>query len=572
MAAGDGSHYYACDLDWAVGAIPTASGQLCFDSITNCSRAPNACSNDSPCAADVSSCQTGAAAFSAHSHHVVCSLAEPELAFANGAGALCFVSAAACEGAPNACSGRTLPCVRDLKACSTGRAASQAGAVWSCPADVPPGALPNAAGRYCYDVLANCEAGASACGTGGDACVFNAFQCSMGFAGTGSHAYVCPSDKPLGSVFSFSSGGVCYDTAVSCLTGPNACDSSSVATTCVSTADVPALHGLCPLSSPYLCPADFPSGASATASGVCYDGVQSCVGGPNACTDAAPCVASPVCPAGAPFTCRRASAPKMREFVVSAQVQLVAATDPLASGSNTTAAAQPRALAIYAASAAASVLSRSQRVVDQLSVLLSVPASTIVVASVTDVPAPTDAVLLAFTVSIATADAANALSATITSAVSATSPRAQHLLATALGWPQLSPVTLAASPIVTPPAVTPPPQNWVDLAAAISQGMEPVLTIAQDLVVGEQPIIIGPGIVLTLRAACPANPDGRCVIDGQGRSNFFLVSSDAVLTLQNLALRNGACADSSCLSFATGGGGSLWGGAESALVRRLPAL
>lgn len=228
---------------------------------------------------DLAACQTGIAGATAASNQVVCSSSMPHSAQPNGAGMLCFSSRAACEDAPNACSAAGgARCVQNAKTCATGRAAQglPAGSAWVCNSDLPPGALPNAAGRFCYATAAACAAGPSGCGVAGGGCVFNAFVCSTGLAATGPHAYVCPTDIPLGGAFSAATGGLCFESAVQCIDGPTSCDSSTPAKTCASTSDSAAMRGLCPADAPFLCPADFPVGASATASGVCYDTQSHC--------------------------------------------------------------------------------------------------------------------------------------------------------------------------------------------------------------------------------------------------------------------------------------------------------
>ena len=129
---------------------------------------PNACSLSNPCQLDSATCATGQAAGPGVNANWFCESVIPAGAVPDGAGALCFSTLHACAIGPNACDNTT--CVLDFATCASGQAAGS-GAAYTCPLSQPPGALPNAAGAYCYDTAAHCASGASsprgqACGGG----------------------------------------------------------------------------------------------------------------------------------------------------------------------------------------------------------------------------------------------------------------------------------------------------------------------------------------------------------------------------------------------------------------------
>lgn len=91
-------------------------------------------------------------------HNYYCETVTPPSAIPNGAGALCYSSATACEQGPNSCVSGL--CTHQPTICSSGQAASSPANTWFCRADLPALALPNSAGTYCYQSLAGCFTGA----------------------------------------------------------------------------------------------------------------------------------------------------------------------------------------------------------------------------------------------------------------------------------------------------------------------------------------------------------------------------------------------------------------------------
>ena len=92
-----------------------------------------------------------------------------------------------------------------------------------CPADLPPGALPNGAGALCYNSSASCNVGPNACTFAGSAgCTVELGTCSTGQAAVSSeHQWFCGTDNPPGALPA-GSGALCYSTASACLTGARA--------------------------------------------------------------------------------------------------------------------------------------------------------------------------------------------------------------------------------------------------------------------------------------------------------------------------------------------------------------
>ena len=114
----------------------------------------------------------------------------------SGSGRHCYFSSTSCLSGPNACT-ETVPCVNDIKACSTGVAgATTVGFLsrvllpssWSCPLDLPQlQALPNGAGEICFMSQAVCEASANSCGSTSSTLIGSPHRCILapGLCSTG---------------------------------------------------------------------------------------------------------------------------------------------------------------------------------------------------------------------------------------------------------------------------------------------------------------------------------------------------------------------------------------------------
>ena len=178
-AAGLGFSYY-CEYSTPLGGIPAGSGQLCFDDYDHCMNAPNACNPGSTfggvfnaafnCTARTDLCSTGQAGGTSH----------------------------------------TYVCPADVPGAALSTAGKPPGTPWQLLSDAYTAvALPNGAGSYCWDTLADCTAGLNACNSSMP-CTRDVATCATGLAEWTSNAYFCPTDLPTGSVPD-GGGELCYD-------------------------------------------------------------------------------------------------------------------------------------------------------------------------------------------------------------------------------------------------------------------------------------------------------------------------------------------------------------------------
>ena len=362
--AGPTSNNWFCETDYPAGSVANGAGQLCYSSAETCVNGPNACGASQPCALDTATCATGAGAGLGFNYY--CEYSTPLGGIPAGSGQLCFDSYAHCMNAPNACNpasefggafNAAFNCTVRTDLCSTGQAGGTAN-VFVCPADVPGAALtaagkpagtawqalsdngtavalPNGAGAYCWDTLADCTAGLNSCSSSSP-CVQDFVQCSTGAAGSyaPANSYFCPSDAPLGSIAN-EEGLLCYDTFFDCQHGPNACDTSNpcagppIASKLCSSGSY--MGSLAPQSSPppsltsslalsppppggactakalqttegpFICLKSVPVSSATVSNGLaCFSCQSECESAPNSCNADTPCVFQPsLCSYGA---------------------------------------------------------------------------------------------------------------------------------------------------------------------------------------------------------------------------------------------------------------------------------
>ena len=188
-----------------------------------------------PCDFDPATCSTGVAG--ALNRNYYCAFSSIGGSVPNGGGQLCFQTLSSCLNAPNACLlNGTYQCTPRPDLCGTGMAANS-GSVWTCSSDLPAGALPNGGGNYCYLDQSSCDNALNACNApdpflgqlnSGNysaslvLCQQNPATCATGVASGSGNVWTCPLDPPTGSVPA-GSGEPCYDSAYDCLQGPNPC-------------------------------------------------------------------------------------------------------------------------------------------------------------------------------------------------------------------------------------------------------------------------------------------------------------------------------------------------------------
>ena len=264
--AGPTSAWYFCQKDLPVGSAADGGGELCYSTASDCANGPNACGPDTPCAPDPATCSTGPAGPAPTNWY--CALDTPVgaasgvAALPSGSGVLCWDSVADCLQGPNACAAAAAGCVRSnatARLCSTGLAASNpVGSKVACLMDFPAGAAANAAGKWCYDTPGNCLNGTNACNASAPCVKAPAAVCATAGAG-GANPYFCAYDYPVDVAKGLSAaGGICYRSALDCMGGPNACNTSSL---CQADA---TLAGPCKgASAPYqyYCPLNLPPGS-----------------------------------------------------------------------------------------------------------------------------------------------------------------------------------------------------------------------------------------------------------------------------------------------------------------------
>ena len=300
---------FFCKSDVPNGAVPTAAGGLCYDTIDNCIQGPNSCDGGAPCSASATICSTGPAAFSGNV--MFCATDAPHGSIANGAGALCYVSEETCGNGPNYCDNVTNHCVASPAMCSTGEAAGAVPAhVWFCPLSVPPGALPMASGSYCYSSSLLCLEGTNACGVDFPCSQMHS-TCASGMSvGTGNN-WFCSRDIPEAALPN-GGGLLCYSSIQACNLGANSCNSTHNPTAqctlqlgiCATGQAAAAGSQLVSLhtsvnggdSAPvvmgfkYFCPNDLPPLALPAGSGVlCFATQAACHNALNPCSNANPC-------------------------------------------------------------------------------------------------------------------------------------------------------------------------------------------------------------------------------------------------------------------------------------------
>ena len=307
-----------------------------------------------------------------------------------------------------------------------------------------------------------------------------------------------------------------------------------------------------------------PPNGAATLSGLCYTDGTACSDGPNACSDAHPCLMSGSCPDDAPYSCQLGSAMKSKEFTVTANISFNGLPAPDAA----TLKLGTQAFQTLCETVAASVSTAA----------VAVPPPTVTVA----LTPGTALGKLAWTMEVAVVAATASNAATIATGFTtwlnssaAAAASAGATLADPLRGPGSSPLqlpsgvtaTLVGAPLVTAPAVPPPPVTWGQLVAQAGDGSTGVITIADNLLAlpGQQ-LVLGAGRALTLIGACGAGGVAPCVIDGGGATNGFYLSVNSQLTLSNLVLRNGSCAKGVCATDTSGGGGMVWAGGGSTLT------
>ena len=179
------------------GSSPNGGGQLCYETAAACVSGPNSCGASEPCSLRVATCSTGAV--SSLGWHYFCDSSMPFGAIPNGAGQLCFNSTDACLLAPNGCStSNGYDCVNNTALCSTGQAGGS-GSYAVCEQDIPPGAIANGAGSWCYDSPESCAQGTNGCNSA-QPCVLSVADCATGLATNQGHSYFCTTDVPAGSM------------------------------------------------------------------------------------------------------------------------------------------------------------------------------------------------------------------------------------------------------------------------------------------------------------------------------------------------------------------------------------
>ena len=149
VAAANPLQFWFCDLTIPLGAAPAGSGDWCFDSQADCEGGPNGCDqNGVRCSVDYSFCATGVAGGSPEQRNWACNLDFPAGSSYNSQGLLVFNTLANCSAAPNPCT-ISDPCTLDTSVAQSGPSSANA-AEYSiyCPKAVPTGSSPNGAGAH----------------------------------------------------------------------------------------------------------------------------------------------------------------------------------------------------------------------------------------------------------------------------------------------------------------------------------------------------------------------------------------------------------------------------------------
>ena len=98
--------------------------------------------------------------------------------------------------------GAAQPCTVQYALCATGISGSAKVAHnWYCTYTQPDGSLPNAAGIYAFETLANCFAAPNGCNLNSP-CEKSISDCQSGVAApfAFTYSYICPSSIPQGSI------------------------------------------------------------------------------------------------------------------------------------------------------------------------------------------------------------------------------------------------------------------------------------------------------------------------------------------------------------------------------------
>jgi len=289
------------------GSLPNAAGGNCYASQSECLNGPNACLTSSECTADFTTCSTGQAGPTSFWHFCAKDFAIGSVA--DGGGQLCYNNAGNCFNGPNPCNLST-PCAIDFPTCSTGPAGPTPSNYY-CSLDTPVGiqtqvpALASGSGMLCWDSITDCIAGPNACTKEAGDCVNNNISiksCSSGAAAGNflGNNIACLKDIPTGAVVN-APGKWCYNTMQNCLYGTNACNSSAPCTTTPTTVCATAEKGFT-----YYCPYDYPIDVTKGMSNLgnlCYKTAYDCMQGPNACNFSYLCQQDP----GLTMACRGAT-------------------------------------------------------------------------------------------------------------------------------------------------------------------------------------------------------------------------------------------------------------------------
>jgi len=533
---------YFCQIDLPIGSLPTEQGLLCYDNFADCLGGPNACDLNTPCEAGPQQCYSGQATgvnAGGSLNMFYCPLDPPNNGLPTASGQYCYNSSADCMNAPNSCGGATamnLTSASSCKSapwfCASGQAGN-AGYTWLCAADLPQGALNNAAGLHCYDTLANCLAGPNSCtALMGNSCTFDTATCSTGMAATAGNAFVCEAQVPVNASLSIESSAMCYTDQLACLQGPNSCTSGG--TLCQQPA-LAGLVGICPDNFPYQCPLDVPMNAQLTPSGLCWSSRATCANGTACGYLGQACVTSPTCPAANSFICKVTSQPKSIGYMVNFTLSLPSVAN------------------------ATSILSPSYQLL--LAQALNVPSNALTLfVSAPPTGRRLQSVLLSASIVLSNFTAAAALNASLASL---------RISSSIFN----SAVTLSQVSLQLPPGPT-PIATAMDIANAL-QVSQPLINITRHTnlsSVGNNALRVLPGSSVTIignTASCAAGGDpsgtGLCTLDAQSMSQHFSVGAQATLTLVNLALINGAAlggVDGSAFAYS---GGSITAEADSQL-------
>ena len=95
----------------------------------------------------------------------------------------------------------------------------------ACLQDIPLGGIINRAGIWCYDTQEHCVMGTNACDQRVPCTATPSTICAT--AGNAKHKIFCPADYPVDITKGVTTqGDICYRNPLSCMRGPNACNTS----------------------------------------------------------------------------------------------------------------------------------------------------------------------------------------------------------------------------------------------------------------------------------------------------------------------------------------------------------